>query len=516
MRTSLLAAVLSLAGLPAVAGLPALAQTLPIVVQQTTTCATSVDGSLVGIRNPQAPPVVSTTGTGTLPASWYYIELAWYDAAAHVTLVSPETSIQLDAQGSITVSAPTSGTPALAAGFQVFMATSSGAETLQGSATVHQVVYSQSTPLITGTAPPVSNTTLCQQVANDAGWPTGTGYNVSITDQAGNTLPGYPMMWQLLGPGNTINLNQGLPLYNNTVTYPVPILARPYNHVGQSISGPLSLSGYNLTQLGLVGIGTSVPGWGVDAEAAPNNPLLGEINASKGYLIGGTGGSAGWCLASDGTLYDTAVQCVTSLPTLYYQTVVSNGTTAAVQRPALDFGPLFTVTDASWTGGNDTAIGLNAPGTGNAVATYSSTSPPSTSTNCAKFDGNANVVPASGPCVTYASTATNCLTTACAGGSTYSSSGGTYTNGAAYPVTELVTATLASSSGTGGQYTLTSSLAGLTGPSAEIANECANNPPAFISLRVPPGASFTVTPNVVATCSPAGTWAITTWIEVSQ
>jgi hypothetical protein len=49
-------------------------------------------------------------------------------------------------------------------------------------------------------------------VANDAGWPTGTGYTVALTDQAGNTYPGYPMQWQLLNPGSTYNLAQGLPL----------------------------------------------------------------------------------------------------------------------------------------------------------------------------------------------------------------------------------------------------------------------------------------------------------------
>ena len=42
------------------------------------------------------------------------------------------------------------------------------------------------------------------------------------------TLPGYPMLWQITGPGTTINLSQGLPYYHGVVMYPSPILASPY------------------------------------------------------------------------------------------------------------------------------------------------------------------------------------------------------------------------------------------------------------------------------------------------
>jgi len=109
----------------------------------------------------------------------------------------------------------------------------------------------------------------------------------------------------------------------------------------------------------------------------------------------------------------------------------------------------------------------------------------------------------------------NCLTTACAGGSTYSSAGGTYTNLSGAAVWEEITATLAGSSGTGGQYQIGSTVGGVAGPAAQVANACGSNPPAFISFKVPAGASFTVTPSVLSTCSPAGTWAVTSWLETN-
>jgi hypothetical protein len=55
------------------------------------------------------------------------------------------------------------------------------------------------------------------------------------------------MSWQLLGPNSTINLSNGLPYYHGVVTYPSPILASPFNHAVQSISGPLNLGNYGLS-----------------------------------------------------------------------------------------------------------------------------------------------------------------------------------------------------------------------------------------------------------------------------
>lgn len=245
------------------AGAQSFAQVIPAITAE---CATSTDGSVVGVPNPLSPPLVSPGFSGTLPSGNYFVVYTWYDAANHVTLASPEVQVQLTGTGNLVVNPPASGVAASAVGMQVFIGTVSGGETLQGSV-VGSSAYTQSTPLITGTSLPAVNTTLCQIIANDAGWPTGTGYSVTATSPAGDTLPGYPAQWQLLGPGNTINLSQGLPLYNGVVQYPTPILSIPYGHGPQSISGPLSLGGYPLTAGNISGQIIN----GV-AQIAPGNP----------------------------------------------------------------------------------------------------------------------------------------------------------------------------------------------------------------------------------------------------
>ena len=123
---------------------------------------------------------------------------------------------------------------------------------------VAPVLYAQLTPVL----PPIRNITSCRVIANDACFPTGTGYNVGLLDSSGNTLFNYPEMWQFIGPGSAYNLSQGIPYYHGQVTYPIPILTIPYNHNPQSISGPLSLSGYNLYSVGAVGVQTSHTGLG--------------------------------------------------------------------------------------------------------------------------------------------------------------------------------------------------------------------------------------------------------------
>lgn len=296
-------------------------------------CATSVDGSVVGTPNPLNPPVVAAQYSGSLPAGNYYVQIAWYDASAHVTLPGPEVAVQLSGSGQIQVSPPTSGMPSTAVGTQVFIGATSGSETLQGSV-AGSATYSQSVPLVAGSSPPSSNNTVCQIVANDSGWPTGTGYNVSITTPAGSVLPGYPMQWQLLGPGNTINLGQGLPLYNGVVTYPVPILAVPYGHAPQSISGPLSLGNYNLTA-GKVGTQTASPAWGFDAEGSGTGSM---VNANGGFLVNGLAPTAGTCLGStDGVANDTQIPVVAGFVTgqlVQGGTIQTTGGNFSVNFPA--------------------------------------------------------------------------------------------------------------------------------------------------------------------------------------
>lgn len=256
-----------------------------VTVPVANACATSTDGSVVGLPNPLTATIVSTAGTGTLAPGVYYTTYAWYDAAGHVSLAAPETVTTLSGTGSLVVNAPASGVPAIAVGMYVYISTSSGTETRQGT-TTGTSAYTQSSALTTGAALPASNNSLCQATANDAIWPVGTGYRVTQTDKNGNAIPGYPMLWQLLGAGTTINLSNGLPYYNGLVTYPVPILSIPLNHGAQSISGPLSLSGYSLTNAG----------W---------------VDSVHGYLVNSTTPALGRCLASDGSYFNTAGTCIT-------------------------------------------------------------------------------------------------------------------------------------------------------------------------------------------------------------
>jgi hypothetical protein len=334
------------------------AQTTPVVVPTTAECATSTDGSVVGVQNPLDVPVVAAGYTGTLPAGNYYVQIGWYDTSSHVTLVSPEVSVQLSGTGQLQVSPPISGMPATAVGMDVYIGANSGAETLQGT-TIGAATFTQSTPLTSGAAVPTTNTTVCKIIANDAGWPTGTGYNVSLTTPSGATMPGYPMRWQLLGPGGTVNLGQGLPYYNGTVNYPIPILAIPYNHAPQSISGPLSMTGYSISQVLSLGVGTSLPAYGVDVEGVGNRSY---INAKGGYLVNGGGGSSGFCLGSDGTAYNTSYACGS---TVYYQTWETNGT-AVTQAITANFVSPLTVS----TSGAVTTVGLEDSGVVAGTYTY--------------------------------------------------------------------------------------------------------------------------------------------------
>lgn len=263
-----------------------------VIVNTTTSCATSSDGSVVGLPNPlQAPNVSVGFGGGTLPPGNYFVKISFGDAAGNATLASPERQIQLTSTGRLIVNSPSSP-PAGFIGMNIYISTSTGTESLQGQ-TVGAGAYIQSVPLVSGTGLPALNSTLCKQIANDAIWPSGTGYAVALTDPSGNTIPGYPMQWQLMGAGTTINLSNGLPYYHGTVYFPTPILASPLNHQLQSISGPLGLSGYNLTNVGAIGFGTSLPAWPIDVEN-------GFINSNLGYLVNGQSGTAGQTLVSGG------------------------------------------------------------------------------------------------------------------------------------------------------------------------------------------------------------------------
>ena len=460
-----------------------------VVVQATAQCTTTIDGTVAGVPNPLNPPQLSANGSGTLPgnAVTYYVVIVWYDAAGNVTLPSPEAQFELLSNGSLLVNPPLTGMPSNAVGAKVYIGTSSGGETLQGSV-VSTGTFTQSTPLVTGAAPPSTNTTLCQIIANDAGWPTGTGYMVGLTTPAGATMPGYPMQWQLLGPGSTINLGNGLPLYNGIVTYPSPILASPYNHGLQSISGPLSLTGYNLTNVGKLGVGTAVPAWGVDVEGAG---LGGYINAKGGYLINGSGGSAGQVACSDGTAINSFCSAAG-----YYQTIDLNGT-ALTQRAALNFvAPFITATDSSSPA--RTTLTFNATGTENKAVTAAGAG---TNGHSMVWDAAGGAGDSGGPPLTITGMVNK--TGVYALGSTYTASSS--------PLLEMVTySTLAASECTGADSYITAYVNSITAGSAGVSNECQGTN--SITFLVPLGGTFEV---VYGTFGAAPSTYSITWLEIA-
>lgn len=319
-----------------------------LTISTTNTCATSVDGSVVGLGNPLQTVTVTPAFTGSLPPGNYYVEYTFYTGSAQ-TLPSPEMLVQLTSTGTITVNAPAAGVPPGALGMLVYIGTTSGGETGQGQ-TIGNASFTQTTPLGSGIALPATNNTVCKQVANDAGWPTGTGYQVGLADSSGNSIPGYPMLWQLLGPNTTIDLSNGLPYYHGVTTFPSPLLASPYNHNTQSIAGSVNLTGYNLLDVGRIGVGTSKPAWPIDVEN-------GYINTNLGYLVAGAAGTSGQCLVSNGTFFGPG-SCGT-LPTIFYQHMQANGTLRP-QEPFLNFTPRLTAVDNS--GSTRTDVDLAASG----------------------------------------------------------------------------------------------------------------------------------------------------------
>jgi hypothetical protein len=286
------------------------------VVPTTAQCFTSNDGSVVGIPNPLTLPNTSITyGSGSMAAGIYYVVFTFYTNSNLETLASPELKVQLTSTGSLIISPPITF-PAGAAGMRVYVGTISGAETAQGNSVGPTGTFVQNeTPVTSGETIPTVNDAPCTVAFNDTIIPY-SGYNVSLVSSSGNAYPGWPQAWQLNGGLNgTVNISNGAPIWNGTIIYPQPILAQPLNHGPQSISGLVNMTGYDLINLGALGVGTSTPAFPLDVEN-------GYINTNLGYLVAGGAGTNGQCLVSNG-IYFGPGSCG-SVPTLYYQHVQSS------------------------------------------------------------------------------------------------------------------------------------------------------------------------------------------------
>jgi hypothetical protein len=452
-------------------------------------CATDASGAVVGIRNPLTGPVINVVYSGTLPAGNYYTWITWYDTYTHQTLHSPEIQTQLTSAGQLQISPPTGGAAANTIGMNVYIGTTSGGETYQGQTLSPTATFTQNTPLVTGVTAPIVNGTVCQVVANDAAWPI-AGYLATLTNASGIPVAGYPQQWQFVGPGSTYNLSNGLPLYNGRVTYPVPLLTTPYNHNAQSISGPLSLSGYNLYNVGEIGVGTGLPAWGIDVEGSG---LAGLINSVDGYLVNGSGGTNGECLGSNGTAYAVSVSCAGA-----NQTVDVNGTTQT-QRPTLNLIGAF-ISGADQASPPQTNITFNATGTEAFLVTAGG---PGTNGRCVQWDAAGGITQSSGPCLSVGSMTDET--------GTYLA-GTRYTAGTSGEIEMVTYQATGNSGGTGGDSKIVPTINDLEGPPNGISNGCDGE--RGTTFAVPPSGTFSVTLTQIDGCG-GEVLSIKSWLKMT-
>lgn len=278
------------------------------VVPQTVSCATSDDGSVVGVPDPMVAPAGGAfNGIGTLAAGTYFIKIVYTGASGTTSLASPELVLSLASAGELRITTPTLQ-PAAATGYAVYIGTSSGTETLQGSVSGFGGAYTQATALSAGAAPPASNDTGCLVTFNDTTIPSYTYYTATLEDSAGNTLPGFPQNWYLAG--TSVDVANLEPLTTvPAARFPTPILSNPAADVPQSLNSALNMNLHLLMNSANVGPGffssywvgtlpaatTAIGGW------TPNTAV--RLQRIDLYAqSAGAGGTSGFTVSvTDGT-----------------------------------------------------------------------------------------------------------------------------------------------------------------------------------------------------------------------
>lgn len=235
------------------------------------TCATSVTGSVVGIKDPVIAPIASANAAGGSLSGIYYVKIAYYDVTSPTALVtgpSPVLSVSVSGGNNrISITAPALH-PFRAIGYKVYVGTVSGSETLQattlgwGSTTVSSYSVGSALP---------TNTTACTMTFNDAIIPSFTSYYVTVTDSRGNAVSGFPQAWYL--SGTSINIGSSIPIASSTARFQTPILSNPLSsYATQSINSPLTLNGYALSSGNLTITGsqtiTTTSGVGLSVQSA--------------------------------------------------------------------------------------------------------------------------------------------------------------------------------------------------------------------------------------------------------
>ncbi|MBZ5525305.1 MAG: hypothetical protein LAP21_24010 [Acidobacteriia bacterium] len=275
-------------------------------------CWTDSAGNVRGLPGNAAvaAPVLST-GAGTLGAATYYFRYTWANSGGE-SEPSAERSVVLGGAGSVILAAPVT-VPPTAASMKVYIGTSSGTETLQGSVVVTNGViagnYSQSVALISGAAPPSTNTSVCSLAFNDQLVPSYTGYLMTLTNVNGAKIPGFSSLRIYLsgGANGTVNVANGLPLYSGTVVYPIPIQATPPSNVQQSIAGPLNTGAFSMIAGAFISNSSTPAGGGVvrmantDTECWKNFAVSGDVcQSDAGAAAAGTGNLADLSLWTGG------------------------------------------------------------------------------------------------------------------------------------------------------------------------------------------------------------------------
>jgi hypothetical protein len=114
----------------------------------------------VGLSDP-ASPALSLISGGLLGASTYFVTITYVTASGE-TLASSEASLAVASGQLLVVTSPIAPAPASAIGWNVYVGTTTGAETRQNGATPIAIGANWTEPvsgLLVGAAPPVANTT---------------------------------------------------------------------------------------------------------------------------------------------------------------------------------------------------------------------------------------------------------------------------------------------------------------------------------------------------------------------
>jgi hypothetical protein len=160
------------------------------VVTSPASCYISAAGNIVGVPDPLVAPVLSAnTISGSLPAGTYFVVVT-YAGASGESVASPESTVVLSAQGTLIVSGPVKQ-PANATGYNVYIGSASGTETLQANVSGF-TQYSQTSALAGGAAVPPSNSSVCSLAFSDQLIPSGTYYAVNLVNKNGSIMAGFP------------------------------------------------------------------------------------------------------------------------------------------------------------------------------------------------------------------------------------------------------------------------------------------------------------------------------------